>query len=94
MLLRLGMDPSVTELGEEVEPETKQTRPKILSDREISTRGQFRTRTFLVENRNNYRSPVFASERFICGTGLPLARTRWVQSTVSSNCPLCSNQRY
>ena len=31
--------------------------------------------------------------KFACGTSLPLASTRWVQSTFSSNCPLSSKQR-
>ena len=30
---------------------------------------------------------------FLCRTGLPLARTRWVWSTFPSHCPLSSNPR-
>ena len=37
---------------------------------------------------------VRSQNRSFYGTGLPLARTRWVRSTFSSHCPLSSNQRY
>ena len=32
-------------------------------------------------------------KQVFCSTSLPLARTRWVPSTLSSHCPLSSNQR-
>ena len=38
-------------------------------------------------------SSLTAFGRPFCRTGLPLARTRWVGLTFSSNCPLSSNQR-
>ena len=33
-------------------------------------------------------------QKFFCSTGLPLASTRWVRSTVSSHYPLSSKQRH
>ena len=60
-------------------------------DRFVSTTGKPVEATLESEAETETTKAVKTADSFFCSTGLPLARTRRVRSTFSSQCPLSSN---